>query len=253
MEKQRSRVEGFQKSLREKEEAAARAVVDLARNPGLGEAVKDAALKQLNEDVGIARELLAIAKEVLAGHEEAAVETKRIEGLVALAKEGRRALAPSEMREVVELLDIAVKPLGEVRKRSGVACKVTEWHVRTGTPVPAAVGELEWPAVEALMWDFFGHRPFVRGAVDVRTQLNGILHRLRTGCLWDELPERYGPWASVKDRQNAWFRRAFWPELTHHLNGLGGGTPVQRELRVPPFEVTGRNFGSAKHDESSSL
>jgi DNA invertase Pin-like site-specific DNA recombinase/transposase len=253
MEKQRSRVEVFQKSLREKEEAASRAVVDLARNPSLGEVVKDAALRQLNEDTRIAGELLAIAREVLAGHEEAAAESKRTEDLVAIAKEGGRTPAPSEMREVVELLDIAVKPLGEVRKRSGVACKVTEWHERTGTPVPAEVCESEWAAVEDLMRDFFGYRPFVRGAVDLRTQLNGILHRLRTGCLWDELPENYGPWASVKDRQNAWFGRGFWPVLTHHLNCLGGGTPVQRELRVPPFEVTGRGFGSAKHDTRSSL
>ncbi|MET8080234.1 transposase [Streptomyces sp. NPDC005303] len=148
------------------------------------------------------------------------------------------------MRELIDLLDITVEPLGEVRKRSGVACKVTEWHERTGTPVPAAVFESEWDAVEELVGDFFGYRPFVRGAVDLRTQLNGILHRLRTGCLWDELPERYGPWAAVKDRQNAWFRRGFWPTLMLRLNRLGGGTPVRRELRVPPLQVSRRGLGA---------
>ncbi|MFB6549853.1 transposase [Streptomyces sp. NPDC056405] len=50
-------------------------------------------------------------------------------------------------------------------------------------------------------------RQFVRGAVDIRTQLNGALHRLRTGCLWDELPECHGPWQLAKERQNTWFRK----------------------------------------------
>lgn len=244
IEKQRRRVEVFEKSLEEKEEAAARAVVDLARNPGLGQAVKDAASKQLDQDVRIAGEILAIARDVLATHEEAEAKVSRAKDLAAIARAGGRAPALSEMRELIDLLDITVEPLGEVRKRSGVACKVTEWHERTGTPVPAAVFESEWDAVEELVGDFFGYRPFVRGAVDLRTQLNGILHRLRTGCLWDELPERYGPWAAVKDRQNAWFRRGFWPTLMLRLNRLGGGTPVRRELRVPPLQVSRRGLGA---------
>ncbi|MFF4834565.1 transposase [Streptomyces sp. NPDC001315] len=136
------------------------------------------------------------------------------------------------------LLDIKVKPLGEVRKRSGVKCKVTEWHERTGTLVPAEVPESAWPAVEQLMTDFFQRRQFARGAVDVRTQVNGVLHLLRTGCLWDELPERYGPWALAKDRQNTWFKKGFWPVLVSHLNAAGGGTPVEHEARAPLLQIT---------------
>lgn len=253
MGNQRRRVAVLEKSLKEMEEAAARGVVDLARHPGLGQVVKDAALKQLDKDLRTAGELLAIARNVLASHEEAEAKAKRAENLAKIAMAGTRVLTLSEMREVIEFLDITVKPLGEVRKRSGVACKVTEWHERTGTPVPAAVGEPEWATVEELMHDFFGYRPFVRGAIDLRTQLNGILHRLRTGCLWDELPERYGPWAAVKDRQNAWFRRGFWSVLMHRLNRFGGGTAVQREVRVPPLDVTAQSSASVKHDTPSSL
>ncbi|MFE3856177.1 recombinase family protein [Streptomyces griseorubiginosus] len=252
-ERQRVRVAVFEKSFRESEETAARAVVDLARHPGLGQGVKDAALKQLNEEVRLAGELLAIAREVLASHEEAEVKARRIEHLAVIAREGASALSFTEMREAVDFLDITVKPLGTVRKRSGVACRVTEWHERTGTPVPAAVGESEWAAVEKLMVEFFGRRPYVRGAVGLPTQLNGILHRLRTGCLWDELPECYGPWAAVKDRQNSWFRKGFWLVLTCHLNRRGGGTPVQRELRVPPLEVTSGAPSKFKHDALSTL
>src|SRR5262245_59470218 len=33
--------------------------------------------------------------------------------------------------------------------------------------------------------------------------LNGILFRMRSGCQWDQLPERYGPKSTVHD----WFQR----------------------------------------------
>src|SRR5690554_5622904 len=39
---------------------------------------------------------------------------------------------------------------------------------------------------------------------DHRMMLNGMLWRLRTGCPWRDLPERYGPWQSVYDRFNRW-------------------------------------------------
>ncbi|MEU5314489.1 transposase [Streptomyces sp. NPDC021562] len=152
------------------------------------------------------------------------------------------------------MCDITVRPLGEVRKRSGVKCKVTAWHERTGTPVPAEVPEPLWPLVEELMTAHFRGRQFARGVVDVRTQVNGILHRLRTGCLWDELPARYGPWALAKDRQNTWFKKGFWPVLVRHLNLAGGSAPVRREPCVPPLEVmVGAPGGRAEREARSSL
>ncbi|MFE1095902.1 recombinase family protein [Streptomyces smyrnaeus] len=240
IEKQRTRVADFEKALQEKEAAAARAVVDFARNADLDQSIKDAAMKTLNEDVKAARGMVVKAKEVLAEQEKAEAHTKNVMTLTEIARENLRDLALTEMGEVIELLDLQVTPMGEVRKRSGVKCKVTEWHEETGTPVPAEVPEEAWPAVEELMTDFFGRRQFTKGAYDIRTQVNGALHRLRTGGLWDELPERYGPWVSVKERQNAWFKKGFWPVLVTHLNFAGGGTPVEREPQLPPLRITGR-------------
>ncbi|MGQ4385037.1 recombinase family protein [Streptomyces sp. SAS_270] len=238
--KQRKRVAEFEKSLVEKEKVATRAVVDLARIPGLDQVVKDAAVKQLNEDVRSARDLLAAGREVLAGHEEVEEQTRNLMGLIEIAREKRRDLTLSEARKVIDLLDITVKPLETLRKRSGVKCKVTEWHERTGMLVPAEVPEPKWPAVEELMTSFFPRQQFARGAVEVRTQVNGVLFRLRNGCLWSGLPERYGPWALVKDRQNTWFKKGFWHVLVEHLNSAGGGAPVKREPQVPPLEIRGR-------------
>lgn len=252
--KQRERVAHFENSLKEKEEAAARAAADLARVPDLDQPVKDAVMRQLAEDVRSARELLARGREVLAEQEEAALRAGDLSGLMLTVKGKPRDLALSEMGQVIDRLDITVKPLGEVRKRSGLKCRVTEWRARTGTLVPSEVLELEWPAVEELMATYFRRRQFARGAVDIRTQVNGALHRLRSGCLWDQLPEPYGPWALAKDRQNTWFAKGFWPVLVNHLNLRGGGTPVQREPLVPPFEITGRvSSKAAKGDRPSCL
>ena len=35
---------------------------------------------------------------------------------------------------------------------------------------------------------------------DHREVINGILWKLRTGALWRDLPERYGPWQTCYDR-----------------------------------------------------
>ncbi|MGY5060435.1 recombinase family protein [Streptomyces sp. 900105755] len=264
MRKQRERVTAFENSLREKEAAVARVAAELAGVPELDQTVREAALRQLAEDVRNAAAQLARGKEVLAAQEKSHQAAVTVADLVLMARTGRlQGLAAERMGEVIDFLDITVRPLGEVRKRSGVTCKVTEWHVQTRTPVPAAVAESVWPAVEELMAAHFPCRQFARGTVGVRTQVNGILYRLRAGCLWVELPARYGPWTLAKDRQNTWFKKGFWPVLVNRLNLLGDSLPVQRQPLVPPFEVTVGITGAkcpgpyrpvrAKGDRRSSL
>lgn len=253
LHKQRERVAELESSLREKGSAAARTAVDLARIPGLDQAVKDAVTRQLAQDVRDAAELLARAREVFVEQEEAERGWEAVWALTLGGTEQPPEIPPSTMRQVVDLLDVTVRPLGRVRKRSGVKCKVTAWHARTATPVPDEVPETEWPAVEELMAAYFPRAQFARGPVDVRTQVNGILHRLRTGCLWDELPERYGPWALAKDRQNTWFMKGFWPVLVHHLVVRGGSTPIRCESHVPPLLVTVNEAAPLKGDSLSTL
>ncbi|MFI7344718.1 recombinase family protein [Streptomyces sp. NPDC049936] len=253
IEKQRERVSRFEASLKEKEEALAGARAALIGVPGLDPALKDAAVRQFAEDARSTEALLGRAREVLADQEEAEAAEKSVvfRSLVA----GSLPSADiAEMAMVTALLDIAVSPLGRVRKRSGVKCKVTEWHEREGVMVPAEVSESEWAAVEEVVAAYFARPQFVRGAVDVRTQLNGALHRLRTGCLWDQLPERYGPWQAVKERQNNWFKKGFWPVLMENLNRGGTATPVRREPHVPPLKITASIVdGLSKPDTPSTL
>src|SRR5689334_1465772 len=36
--------------------------------------------------------------------------------------------------------------------------------------------------------------------------LNGLFWRLRTGCPWRDIPERYGPWSTIYGRFRRWSR-----------------------------------------------
>lgn len=52
-----------------------------------------------------------------------------------------------------------------------------------------------------------------RPGTDHRRLLNGILWLLRTGAPWRDLPERYGPWATVASRFYRWRKAGIWARL----------------------------------------
>lgn len=43
--------------------------------------------------------------------------------------------------------------------------------------------------------------------------INGILHRVRTGVQWRDLPERYGPWKTIYERHRLWSADGTWRRL----------------------------------------
>ena len=49
--------------------------------------------------------------------------------------------------------------------------------------------------------------------MDHRRILNGILWIIRTGAPWRDLPERYGPWATVAGRFYRWRKAGLWARL----------------------------------------
>jgi len=48
---------------------------------------------------------------------------------------------------------------------------------------------------------------------DDRPVVNAILWKLATGAPWRDLPERYGPWASVYTRFLRWTRAGVWDRI----------------------------------------
>ncbi|MGW1707743.1 IS5 family transposase [Streptomyces sp. NPDC002206] len=50
-----------------------------------------------------------------------------------------------------------------------------------------------------------------------RQVVNGILHRIRTGVQWRDLPERYGPWKTVYERHRRWSADGTWERLLQQV------------------------------------
>ena len=69
----------------------------------------------------------------------------------------------------------------------------------------------------------------VRGKkrVDDRRVISGIMHVLKTGCRWCDLPPEYGPHTTVYNRFVRWARRGVWEDLFHALAARGRSTDTQ--------------------------
>ncbi|MCX4749181.1 IS5 family transposase [Kitasatospora sp. NBC_01287] len=52
---------------------------------------------------------------------------------------------------------------------------------------------------------------------DHRQVINGVLHRIRTGVPWRDLPHRYGPWKTVSERHRRWSEDGTWALVLHRL------------------------------------
>lgn len=52
---------------------------------------------------------------------------------------------------------------------------------------------------------------------DHRQVIDGILHRVRTGVQWRELPERFGPWKTVYERHRLWSGDGTWERLLRQV------------------------------------
>lgn len=50
-----------------------------------------------------------------------------------------------------------------------------------------------------------------------RQVIDGILHRVRTGVQWRDLPERFGPWKTVYERHRLWSADGTWECLLRRV------------------------------------
>lgn len=56
---------------------------------------------------------------------------------------------------------------------------------------------------------------------DHRQVIDGILHRVRTGVQWRDLPERFGPWKTVYERHRLWSADGTWERLLQQVQAAG--------------------------------
>ncbi|MFE0654683.1 IS5 family transposase [Streptomyces sp. NPDC059534] len=52
---------------------------------------------------------------------------------------------------------------------------------------------------------------------DHRQVIDGILHGVRTGVQWRDLPERFGPWKTVYERHRLWSADGTWERLLQQV------------------------------------
>lgn len=57
--------------------------------------------------------------------------------------------------------------------------------------------------------------------VDDRTVISGILHVLKTGCRWRDVPAAYGAPTTIYNRYNRWASRGIWQRLFEKIAGAG--------------------------------
>jgi transposase len=110
----------------------------------------------------------------------------------------------------------------------------------------AAMSDLYWLSDEA--WAAIErHLPHGQpGArrVDDRRVISGILHVLKSGCRWCDVPADYGPRTTLYNRYNRWARRGIWRRVFEQVAGAG---EVPDELAIDATHIkVHRSAGGGK-------
>lgn len=82
-----------------------------------------------------------------------------------------------------------------------------------------------WERIEPILARHYPPAKTGRPRADLRLMLDGTVFRMRTGCQWNQMPERYGPDSTV----HKWFQRfaadgvleEIWAELVRECDALG--------------------------------
>ncbi|MEV0981798.1 IS5 family transposase [Streptomyces sp. NPDC049915] len=92
--------------------------------------------------------------------------------------------------------------------RRATAAHAVVQRIRDGGGVMDHGGVIRRHELSDAEWEFV--RPLLpeslrgRKRLDDRTVLNGIVWKFRTGTAWRDVPERYGPWATLHTRFRRW-------------------------------------------------
>jgi transposase len=77
--------------------------------------------------------------------------------------------------------------------------------------------------------------------VDDRRVISGILHVLKVGCRWRDVPPEYGPATTIYNRYNRWSRRGLWQRVFEQVAAFG---EVPRELAIDSSHVKAHRSAS---------
>jgi transposase len=76
------------------------------------------------------------------------------------------------------------------------------------------LSDAEWARLEGLLP---GHPRQGHRWNDHRLVIDGIFFRIRVGCPWRDLPERFGNWKTVYNRHRRWCGDGTWEKILDQL------------------------------------
>jgi transposase len=96
--------------------------------------------------------------------------------------------------------------------------------------------ELFWLSDDAwaLLEQHLPHGQPGKPRVDDRRVISGILHVLKVGCRWRDVPPEYGPAKTVYNRYHRWSQRRIWQRMFEKMAASG---PVPDELSIDSTHV----------------
>lgn len=155
-----------------------------------------------------------------------------LQRLAGVARLHLAELSPEHQAAVLALLGAELVVTGPVPK-APPAGSPGAWFLENQVRIPALTDD-EWAAVEpALQALDSGRGPKQLPKRDV---LEAIFLKARTGMRWEDLPERYGKPASIRQRWNRWSKSGAWEQIMEPLKGAPGDVPPL----LPPVEMRGR-------------
>ncbi len=92
------------------------------------------------------------------------------------------------------------------------------------------LSDAAWDAIEPDL----PHGQAGKPRVDDRRVISGILHVLKTGCRWRDVPAEYGPPTTIYNRYHRWAGRRIWQQLFERMAGAG---PIPPELSIDSTHV----------------
>ncbi len=87
-----------------------------------------------------------------------------------------------------------------------------------------------WAAIEPLLPH---NQPGAR-RVDDRRVISGIVHVLKSGCRWKDVPAVYGPPTTIYNRFNRWSRRGIWQRI---FAALVAAADIPEDLAIDSTHV----------------
>lgn len=80
------------------------------------------------------------------------------------------------------------------------------------------LSDAQWAVLEPLLPK--GKKPGRPPKWSKRQLINGIRWRVRAGCPWRDVPDRYGPWQSIYGLFRRWQRDGTWQAILAALQAL---------------------------------